>query len=142
MTYDLRPDGRLWACTPTRNIGLVRNQSCGIAHTRVDSMHDSPAHSTTDGALGESVTHLTFALDHAVNENACDCWQHDKSFEPKEFLELVWSEETEDEVDEPEQDKGKHSLSRDSGRLRDMVRDVIVQVSKDGPEHVAHMTRA
>lgn len=79
---------------------------------------------------------LPARFNHAVDENSKDCGHHDKPFEPEELCKLIWSEETEAEVDQPEDEEGNHLVRGNSRRSRKMVWHVLITVAEDRSKHV------
>lgn len=102
-------------------------------------MHKEPSKSPRRCPAWQSTTHIPLTRNHAVDEDTDDGRCHDKALEPEELLQLIRPEKTEEEMDQPKQEEGQHAFCRDPDGLADMVGDIVVAVSKDGSEDVAHV---
>ena len=86
--------------------------------------------------------YIALGINHAEDEEAPYRWEHDGGFEPEELPELVWAEEREGQMDQPEQEEREHAGTGDAYAGRDGVRDVHVIVPKHRAEHIGDQRRS
>lgn len=98
ISYQLTPHCASLCLAPSCDIRLVGDQSCSVAHSRVDGIYPEPAARRT-GRREMAEPNLALGVNHAKHEQSEDSRNHNGSLEPEELGKLVGSEKGQWQVD-------------------------------------------
>jgi len=87
-------------------------------------------------------SNLATSIDHTKDEEPKHARDHDAGLDIEEPLEVIWTQEREWHMRQPEQKECQHSSGSDTYARRDMVGDVAIPVPKYGTQHVANQSRS